>query len=100
MPNTYTRDDLEKMNHSYIALVEKMKITELTEKIKVKVLNLAQTSLQKSYQWFPNSFDASYLVPPPAPSKRILIEVCKKLQLIFVDSDIRIIENSIFISWF
>ena len=100
MQKIYTRDDLDKMNSSYVAILEKMKITELTEKIKMKVLDLARSSMQKSYQWFPNSFDSSYLIPPAPPSKRILIEVCKKLQLIFVDSDIRILENSIFISWF
>jgi hypothetical protein len=65
------------------------------------VLHAAKTSLIQSYQWFPSDPGAETLGLPGAfPSKRVLVEVCKKLQVIFVDSDIRIIDNSIYVNWY
>ena len=90
---TYTRDDLSKMNTEYLVMLENLKIKDTVEKIKYKVLHTARTSMIQSYQWFPDNNSAP-------PSKRILLEVCNKLRAIFVDCDIRILDASIFINWY
>ena len=88
----YTRDDLNKMNTEYSTMLENLKINDITEKIKYKVLQTARTSMIQSYQWFPDN--------GVIPSKRILLEVCNRLRVIFVDCDIRILDASIFINWY
>jgi hypothetical protein len=100
MYEVFTKIDLNKMKIDHAILMERVKINDIVEKIKLKVLESAKTSDLKYYHWLPNAFDKNYLLPPDPPSKLMLLEICKKLQLIFMDSDIRVLENTIFISWF
>lgn len=97
---TYTREELNNMSSEYNIMVENLRINDIAEKIRLKVLQTARTSSIKSYQWFPENNGAMYGLPPVVPSKRILLEVCNKLRVIFVDCDIRILDASIFINWY
>ena len=99
MYEVFTRDDLDKMRIDHVALMERVKINDIVERIKLKVLDTAKTTTLRTYHWMP-AYDKSYLLPSETPSKRVLIEICKKLQMIFVDCDIRVLESTILISWF
>lgn len=93
MNKQYTKQQLKQMNSEFIRLRNEAEISSIVKNITQNVLLTAESSLIYSYQWFPRN-------NKPLPSIYLLEEICRRLRQIFIDSDIRTSDNSIFVNWY